>query len=106
MPSMPSRWPRAIVQRSVKPRVTRSPVGAPARSARQFVIAVVPSAKCVVAASTSRIGTPRSAAAASSAATRPSASVPGVVGALPRQPRTPSVRKQSVKVPPMSTPIA
>src|SRR5581483_4271125 len=105
MPSRPTRWPRAIGQRSPKPAVARRPVGAPACSARQFVTAVVPSPRWTAPARRRARGTPASAAAAS-AARRPSTRARGVVGAFPRQPRVPSVTKQSVNVPPMSIPIA
>jgi hypothetical protein len=91
---------------SPKPRVVSSPTREPPRVTTALIATVVPCASRSVWLSSAERSIPSSAAATSIAAKNPRCGSSGVVGALATVivPAS-STTAQSVKVPPMSTPI-
>ena len=96
-------WAMGII--SSKPLVARRPTRRPVREARVLVTAVVPNPKRLTWGSSASSVVPLRWAAISAASSTPRPISPVVVGALARQVLVPSVRTQSVKVPPTSMPM-
>ena len=103
--SSTTRVPWAIGSISSKPLVVSRPTRRPVREARVLVTAVVPSPNRLTEGSRASSVVPLRWAASSAAASTPRPISPVVVGALARHVLVPSVRTQSVKVPPTSMPM-